>query len=102
MSTLERGTGRSALQIMDAPLGSIYICPHHASIHYHKHLAYDLGRYDIRFESPMYLERPESFYGIRNVSLVIDHAAWFRFTEHQRAHLEEIRHIIKYRGGTVS
>lgn len=67
-----RGTGRTTRQILAAPANAIYIWPEHRSIADAKTLAASLGRSDIKFVTPDWLN--EAYRGQSRINQpVIDH-----------------------------
>lgn len=70
-----RGTGRTTRQINDAPQGAYYVWISSA-IHYPRALARHLGRDDLMFVSPDWLERADNYRGRRGLKVVVDHACW--------------------------
>ena len=70
-----RQTGRTANQMLSAPKGSLFIwCREDTS--YPKHLAYYLGRSDLKIVSPGHLEG-HSLRGLRVPAVIVDHATIF-------------------------
>lgn len=68
----ERGTGRTTRQLMEAPPGAIYVCPHPAEASYTQALARHLHRTDLRIETPAFLHG-NRWRGI-TLPVVLDHA----------------------------
>ena len=82
-----RGTGRTTQQMLKAPNGAYYIWCNSITT-YPRSLALRLNRWDLRILPLSVLDRMEFFCGLRNVSIVIDHAA--QFTTKQNENLEHI------------
>lgn len=73
-SDSERGTGRTTRQIENAPQKAIFICVHRGAVGYTRELARRLGRNDLQFEDPTWLDGHR--WKTRILSgVVVDHAA---------------------------
>lgn len=67
-----RGTGTTTHQIKAAPKNATYIWVH-GNTHYPELLARTLGRTDLKFVGPDWLN-DYRFMGLRDLEIVIDHA----------------------------
>ena len=82
-----RQTGRTTQQMLKAPNGAYYIWCNSITT-YPRSLALRLNRWDLRVLPLSVLDRMEFFCGLRNVSIVLDHAT--QLTAEQNENLEYI------------
>lgn len=71
-----RGTGRTTQQMLEAPIGAVYIWSRH-DLHYPKHLARHLQREDLKIVSTDWLI-DEKWRGLELSGICVDHAVWGR------------------------
>ena len=84
----ERQTGRSTEQMRAAPRDAIYIWPTSRSLTYAKNLARNLGRFDLRIETPDFIDRQA--WRVLRVPVILDHAAWAFMSDRQKTHCIEM------------
>lgn len=73
MDASNRQTGRTSKQIEAAPQGAVFVWVT-GDLGYPRRLAEQLGRDDLQFVAPLFLERGE--FGGRDTVVCIDHAFW--------------------------
>ena len=83
-SDSDRQTGRTTLQICNAPKGAIYVWPHKISLGYPKAIARQVGRNDLEIIAAEQLHAGR-IRSRSNVHIVIDHATSVLSEENFRA-----------------
>jgi hypothetical protein len=87
---LERGTGRTRQQLIDAPYGAIYIWPVSHSVGYVKQLAMSVNRGDLEFRFPSILDYLGELCSMQKLTgVIIDHAC--ELTKRQCDNLEIVK-----------
>jgi hypothetical protein len=74
---VDRQTGRTTRQMLDAPKGAIFVWPN-VDLHYPRQLAKRIDREDLLIRSLSWLRR-EKVLGQRFSAIVFDHQAWNLF-----------------------
>ena len=82
-----RQTGHTTQQMRAAPRNAIYVWPTQRSIRYAETLARHLGRNDLTFVTPSFVD-PEYLQGLVWWPIVVDHAAFRLLTAEQHRMLD--------------
>lgn len=83
-----RGTGRTTLQMLNAPQGAVFISCHHGVLGHDKRLAIKHGRPDLKVFDSSWITSGR-WHGQLFTGIVIDHAARLTTTER-----EQLKHAI--------